>query len=292
MFGCVLRRGLRQSQMLPLHGKQQQQLLKQSPMLGSCENFPFFPQRNLSNNSRVQYLQTSSSHWRHSLYNSNISYGHTTIQPAISQIFCKVDLRQFSTGSPTCRDNKEEKKKEGIVPRFKQMAKDYWYVLIPVHVATSIVWFGGFYVMAKSGLDIIAILEFISVPQSVVDKLKGSEAGYYALAYACYKVATPFRYTVTVGGTTYTVSKLTDMGYLKTSKQMADSVKDKKDDLKEKYETKKDDLKEKYESKKDDMKEKYDNIKEKYEDRKDAVVEDWETAWEKFAKKKLKKDNE
>jgi len=235
-------------------------------------------------------LQSSSSHWRHPLYTSNISYGHTTIQPAINQIFCKVELRPFSTGSPTCsRDKKEEKKKEGIVPRFKQMAKDYWYVLIPVHVATSIVWFGGFYVMAKSGLDIIAILEFISVPQSVVEKLKGSEAGYYALAYACYKVATPFRYTVTVGGTTYSVSKLTDMGYLKTSKQMADSVKDKTDDLKEKYETKKDDLKEKYESKKDDMKEKYDNIKEKYEDRKDAVVDEWETAWEKFAKKKLKK---
>ena len=24
--------------------------------------------------------------------------------------------------------------------RFKQLMKDYWYVLVPVHVATSVVW--------------------------------------------------------------------------------------------------------------------------------------------------------
>ena len=39
-------------------------------------------------------------------------------------------------------DSKTENKTEnpGIVKKFKQMMKDYWYVLIPVHVATSIVW--------------------------------------------------------------------------------------------------------------------------------------------------------
>ena len=30
--------------------------------------------------------------------------------------------------------------KTGVVKKFKQMFKDYWYVLIPVHVATSVVW--------------------------------------------------------------------------------------------------------------------------------------------------------
>ena len=34
-----------------------------------------------------------------------------------------------------------------------------------------------------------------------------------------------FRYTVTVGGTTFTVTKLTQMGYLSTSREMATKVK-------------------------------------------------------------------
>ena len=34
-----------------------------------------------------------------------------------------------------------------------------------------------------------------------------------------------FRYTVTVGGTTFTITKLTQMGYLSTSREMATKVK-------------------------------------------------------------------
>lgn len=43
----------------------------------------------------------------------------------------------------------EEGKKLGLFARFKKMAKDYWYVLIPVHVATSAVWLGAFYYTSK-----------------------------------------------------------------------------------------------------------------------------------------------
>lgn len=39
----------------------------------------------------------------------------------------------------------EEYSKLGLVARFKKMAKEYWYVLIPVHVVTSSVWLGSFY---------------------------------------------------------------------------------------------------------------------------------------------------
>lgn len=40
-------------------------------------------------------------------------------------------------------------KKLGLVARFKQMYRDYWYVLVPVHLITSIGWFTGFYYLAK-----------------------------------------------------------------------------------------------------------------------------------------------
>jgi hypothetical protein len=39
----------------------------------------------------------------------------------------------------------EEYSKLGLVARFKKMAKEYWYVLIPVHVVTSSIWLGSFY---------------------------------------------------------------------------------------------------------------------------------------------------
>ena len=82
------------------------------------------------------------------------------------------------------------------------MFRDYWYVLLPVHVATSVVWLGGFYLALKSGVDIVGLLERLGTSERILDYLRHSEAGYIALSYACYKIATPARYAVTVGGTT------------------------------------------------------------------------------------------
>jgi hypothetical protein len=42
-------------------------------------------------------------------------------------------------------DALEEGQKLGLFAKFKKMGKDYWYVLIPVHVVTSSVWLGTFY---------------------------------------------------------------------------------------------------------------------------------------------------
>lgn len=39
----------------------------------------------------------------------------------------------------------DDDKQLGLIARFKKMAKEYWYVLIPVHCFTSCFWFGGFY---------------------------------------------------------------------------------------------------------------------------------------------------
>ena len=73
------------------------------------------------------------------------------------------------------------------------MWKDYWYVLIPVHCATSVVWFGGFYFMCKAGIDVPGILAYLGTSEAYLEKVGNSSMGYYALAYACYKIATPAR---------------------------------------------------------------------------------------------------
>merc|ERR1712025_1192481 len=151
------------------------------------------------------------------------------------------------------------------------------YVLFPVHVATSIVWFGGFYIMLKSGVDIAGMLESIGTSERILDYLRNSEAGYYALSYACYKIATPIRYTVTVGGTTIAIAKLKDTGYLKSTSEMAEKMKDKREDIKDKYN---------YEERKDMIEDKFDNIKERAVDSKDKLKDNVEDAWAKLSKKK------
>ena len=47
--------------------------------------------------------------------------------------------------------------------------------------------------MLKSGVDIVGFLELLGTSQRVLDYLGNSEAGYLALSYACYKIATPVR---------------------------------------------------------------------------------------------------
>lgn len=39
--------------------------------------------------------------------------------------------------------------KLSLFQRFKQMYRDYWYVLVPVHLVTSAAWFGSFYYLAS-----------------------------------------------------------------------------------------------------------------------------------------------
>ncbi|XP_055585901.1 protein FAM210A isoform X2 [Uranotaenia lowii] len=87
----------------------------------------------------------------------------------------------------------------GLFARFKKMAKEYWYVLIPVHCLTSVFWFGGFYYASKSGVDVIAVLESMGVSPKLIDPVRDSSLGHIAVAYLLYKIATPARYTITLG---------------------------------------------------------------------------------------------
>ena len=140
-----------------------------------------------------------------------------TVKPSVETEKKSVESQETKSkddGNPT----DDPVAKPSLFQRFKQMSKDYWYVLIPVHIITSAGWFGGFYFAVKrystlvvflyisinvvcciSGLDVVALLENLGVSEKIINPLRGSSAGYVALAYAMYKVATPARYTVTLG---------------------------------------------------------------------------------------------
>lgn len=63
--------------------------------------------------------------------------------PLPSQICC--GSTRFYSG----KNEKVKQEKLSIFKRFKQMYRDYWYVLLPVHLVTSVGWFGGFYYIAE-----------------------------------------------------------------------------------------------------------------------------------------------
>jgi len=87
-----------------------------------------------------------------------------------------------------------------IFQRYKRLLKDYWYILIPVHAATSVLWFGSCFAAASSGvsIDLAWIVEHLGLPESLKTYLSNPNLGNLAVAIALYKLATPFRYMSTV----------------------------------------------------------------------------------------------
>ena len=52
--------------------------------------------------------------------------------------------------------------------RLKQMIKDYWYIIVPVEIVTSIGWYGAFFFSLRSGVDIIELLTNLGVSQQTL----------------------------------------------------------------------------------------------------------------------------
>ncbi|XP_044267548.1 protein FAM210A [Tribolium madens] len=179
----------------------------------------------------------------------NFKQNNGTLHPRINQNL----LQPFKTTNiQFYSDLGKNKKKPSLFQRFKQMYKDYWYVLVPVHLVTSAAWFGGFYYLAKSGVDIVGILESWNISERIVNPLRDSSMGYVAVAYALYKIATPARYTVTLGGTTISINYLKKWGYIKPVPS--------KERLKEMYFEQKDNLLETVRETKEGLKDKKENI--------------------------------
>lgn len=99
------------------------------------------------------------------------------------------------------------------------MAKKYWFIVLPVHLVTSTLWFGTFYIIASSGVDVPALLGLFGCPDWIIDKVRNGNSwtSYLVIAYGLYKIFTPLRYMVTLGGTSVTLRYLQKFGYVKNS---------------------------------------------------------------------------
>lgn len=150
---------------------------------------------------------------------SSLSCTHSFSSKYCTKSDARADFKKDVT-SPLQASTEPEKEevleeKLNVFQRYKKMFKEYWYVMLPVHIATSIVWFGSFFYLATCGVDVVPILEFLGLPESVISPLRKSGLNYIATASAMYKLATPARYTVTLGGTSIAIRMLVKRGLIK-----------------------------------------------------------------------------
>lgn len=83
-------------------------------------------------------------------------------------------------------------------------------------------------------MDVVSILENLNLSETFIKPFRDSSMGYVAVAYALYKIATPVRYTVTLGGTTVSINYLKRWGYIKpvpTKEELKEMYLERKENL-------------------------------------------------------------
>nr|XP_053655239.1 uncharacterized protein C18orf19 homolog B-like [Cherax quadricarinatus] len=164
------------------------------------------------------------------------------------------------------------------------LANLYIFVTTPENVTDT---FGFSFGRFLGGVDIVPILEKLGAGENILSHLQNSNAGYYAIAYAMYKIATPARYTITIGGTTLAINYLKKRGYIKPVpsseklKEMYEGKKEefieKKEEMVGKYQEKKGELVDKYQERREEMVEMYQGKKsemvQRVSDKRDEIKE-------------------
>ncbi|XP_066530717.1 uncharacterized protein C18orf19 homolog A [Hoplias malabaricus] len=208
----------------------------------------------------------------------------STSVPACSAAVKKgpADGRQSPASSDLPDLDPLQDKSIGLVQRFKKTFKQYGKVMIPVHLVTSSLWFGAFYYSAMRGVNLVPFLEYVGFPDRFVKLLENSQSGYALTAYAMYKIATPARYTVTLGGTSLSVKYLRKHGYMSTPPPVKEYFQEKMEETKERISGKMEETKERITEKMDQTKER---ISEKMEVTKDRFSGRMEETKDKLTEK-------
>uniref|UniRef100_A0A8R1DRH3 DUF1279 domain-containing protein n=1 Tax=Caenorhabditis japonica TaxID=281687 RepID=A0A8R1DRH3_CAEJA len=117
---------------------------------------------------------------------------------------------------------KAEQAPKSLFAKVKYYFKRYWYIAVPAHAASCTTWFVILYLVVKSGVDVIGILEWMHTPEVIVEKIKNTPetAGVVVVSLILYKLVTPLRYMTTLLLIQSTFWTLRRMGKLKTAREV------------------------------------------------------------------------
>jgi len=149
-------------------------------------------------------------------------------------------LRSFKLPRRTGNNEWETLMKLPISQRLKILIRKYWYIVLPLHGALCLSWFGLFYltsmVLAKIGVETKQLVLFVnpyiqksSIVPEYVKKLFDEDpatVGHWAVALLIYKLSTPVRYLSTIFGTFFVIRLLLRSGIMvKSSTELSTMVK-------------------------------------------------------------------
>ncbi|XP_055386253.1 protein FAM210B, mitochondrial-like [Condylostylus longicornis] len=115
--------------------------------------------------------------------------------------------KMSSSAKESSNDNKDVISKKD---KFKKIIKEYGSTVIVFHVTISLLSLGGFYLLVSSGVNVIAILDWIGINTS-----KFATGSTFLLAYAIHKVFSPVRLSITIGAAPIIVRYLKKKNFLK-----------------------------------------------------------------------------
>jgi hypothetical protein len=124
---------------------------------------------------------------------------------------------------------KAEEKPQGLFAKFKFYFKRYWYIALPVHTVCCTLWLGALFLVVRSGIDVVALLKVLNLPEIVITKVQNvpEAAGELVVALILYKIISPIRYATTLAGIKLTFSTLQRMGKLRSAKEVEYGVRSK-----------------------------------------------------------------
>lgn len=98
----------------------------------------------------ISYLQSNSFHSHSILYVNNSNFAGQKVSKGsdvknTKNVDKEEEMKDVDIQTENVQQKIKDEKPLTLVAKFKKMAKEYWYVLIPVHAVTSVGWIGGFY---------------------------------------------------------------------------------------------------------------------------------------------------
>lgn len=123
-----------------------------------ASSVPCSPSANNVCRSHGNLTPVSPSNWTistrlHSLHHPVLFFNPSRQISAIRCLATTSSTRIRFTSTVSENESKEKlPEKLSIFQRFKRMYKEYWYVLLPVHLVTSSVWFALFYYASKRSI--------------------------------------------------------------------------------------------------------------------------------------------